>query len=138
MKKILSVCIMIATTIYAYAAPAPQSDKDRDPFFSGGPRSAASSSVSQDRNWGRDPFTKPFEAKTQAVAPSGDQARGKGLTGIIYGKNTRFAIIGGETYKEGSRIGAQRLVDIRRRSVIFVNDTGGREEVFLEDFSIRK
>jgi hypothetical protein len=112
--------------------------EEKDPFFSGNPRSAASGSVSQERDWGRDPFNKPFEGKPQPPTTPGDQTRGKGLTGIIYGKNARFAIIGGETYKEGSRIDDRKLVDIRRHSVVFMNDAGGREEVFLEDFSIRK
>jgi hypothetical protein len=139
MEKILSIIMLLAATSFGYAAPAPQADADRDPFYSGGPRSAASGSVAQDRDWGRDPFNKPFEGKTQpAATPGGDQARGKGLTGIIYGKNARLAIIGGETYKEGSRIGDRKLVDIRRHSVVFMNDAGGREEVFLEDFSIKK
>ena len=136
MKKLLSILIVAITCIYA--APVLPAEKEQDPFFSAGPRSSVTTSVFQGRDWGRDPFSKPFEGKTQAIAPSEDQARGKGLTGIIYGENARLAIIGGETYKEGSRIGDRRLLDIRMRSVVFMTDAGSREEVFLEDFSIKK
>jgi len=128
----------MAAATCVFAAPARQVEQERDPFYPAGPRSSVTTSISQDRDWGRDPFSKPFEGNTQATTPSGDQTRRQGLTGIIYGKDARIAIIGGETYKEGSRIGDRRLVDIRKRSVVFMNDAGNREEVFLEDFSIRK
>jgi hypothetical protein len=110
--------------------------EDKDPFFSAGPRSSVSASVPQDSNWGRDPFSKPFEGKTPPAASSG--ARARGLTGIIYGQNARIAIIDGETYREGGRVGDQKLVDIRKRSVVLMNSFGIREEIYLEDFSIGK
>jgi hypothetical protein len=66
------------------------------------------------------------------------RGRARTLTGIIYGKNVRLAIIGGETLGEGSMVGEQKLVDIRRRSVVLMNPAGGSEEIFLENFSIRK
>jgi hypothetical protein len=50
----------------------------------------------------------------------------------------RVAIIGGETYREGSMVGDQKLVDIKKRSVVLMNGSGGYDEVFLDDFSIRK
>jgi hypothetical protein len=121
--------MLVASTVWA---------EEKDPFFPAGPRSSVSVSVPQDRDWGRDPFSKPFEGKTPPAASSGVRAPGSGLSGIIYGKNARLAIIGGETYREGSMVGGQKLVDIRKRSVVFLNDSGSREEVFLEDFSLRK
>jgi hypothetical protein len=67
-----------------------------------------------------------------------DLIGGRNLTGIIYSKHVRVAIIGGEALKEGSMVGDQKIVDIRRRSIVLQNSAGSREEVFLEDFSIRK
>lgn len=110
--------------------------EEKDPFFPAGPRSSLTASVPQDRDWGRDPFSRPFEGKTSPAASS--VVRGSGLTGIIYGRNARIAIIDGETYREGSMVGGRKMVDIRKRSVVLMNDSGSREEVFLEDFSMRK
>jgi hypothetical protein len=116
--------------------------QERDPFFPSGPRSAVTMSAPRDSNWGRDPFSRPFEETTRSPASSVrsvlDLIGGRNLTGIIYSKDARVAIIGGEALKEGSMVGDQKVVDIRRRSVILQNSAGSREEVFLEDFSIRK
>jgi len=115
--------------------------QDRDPFFPDGQRSAPTATAPQDTTWGRDPFSRPFEGKPSVLQPVRgliDRVRGKGLTGIIYGKQARVAIIGGETYQEGSMVGDQKLVDVKRRSVVLMNGSGSYEEVFLDDFSIRK
>lgn len=120
---------MLAFSSAAFAA------EEKDPFFPAGPRSVGSASVPQDSNWGRDPFARPFEGKPQ-TAVTGTAARG--LTGIICSKKGCIAIIGGETYREGSMVNGQRLVGIRKRSVVFMNSSGSREEMLLEDFSIRK
>jgi hypothetical protein len=109
---------------------------ERDPFFSEGPRSSVSRPAEPDDSWGRDPFNRPFDgaaAQTQA-AP----ARGKKLTGIIFGGEVRLAIIGGETVGVGATLGDQKVADIRRRSIVLTDGAGVSEEVFLEDFSIRK
>jgi hypothetical protein len=60
------------------------------------------------------------------------------LTGIIYSKDVRLAIFGGETYQEGSKVGDRKLVDIRTRSVVFMSAAGDKEEVFLEDFTMNR
>lgn len=135
-----NIILLIAFTVCALGASAAGA-QDRDPFFPDGQRSAPTATAPQDANWGRDPFSRPFEGKPSALQPVRgmiDRIRGKSLTGIIYGKQARVAIIGGETYQEGSMVGDQKLVDIKRRSVVFMNGSGSYEEVFLEDFSIRK
>ncbi len=119
-------------------ALAKAADAERDPFFTAGPRSAAQEAASQDADWGRDPFNRPFAGKTQSAAPSADRGREGGLSGIISGGTVRLAIINGEAYKEGSVIGEQKLISIRSRSIVLMNRAGTREEVFLEDFSFRK
>ena len=63
---------------------------------------------------------------------------GRTLTGIIFSEDVRLAIIGGETYQEGVKVGDRKLVDIRRRSVVFMSAAGEKEEVFLEDFTMNK
>lgn len=127
----LMMCVLGATATGA---------QEKDPFFPAGPRSAVTGSVPSGAAWGRDPFSKPFETKPQIPTVGGivDRLRGRTLTGIIYSRNVRLAIIGGETYKEGSKVGERKLVDIRRRSVVLRSDSGDYEELFLEDFSMRK
>jgi hypothetical protein len=110
-------------------------EKARDPFFPSGPRDSETPMAPRSGDWGRDPFSKPFEG---TATSSGTPAAGSGLSGIIYSQSVRVAIIHGESYKEGSMVGGRRLVDIRRRSVVFMTEAGGREEVFLEDFSMKK
>ena len=127
--------------VVAMLCPASVQAQERDPFFPDGPRSGPTASASQDTTWGRDPFSRHFEGKPSPLQPVRgviDRIRGKALTGIIHSKQVRVAIIGGETYREGSMVGDQKLVDIKKRSVVLMNGSGGYDEVFLDDFSIRK
>jgi len=133
MKKLLFISSLLAIAAIAGAA-----SEGKDPFFPAETRPPVMDSPTQDRDWGRDPFSRPFEGKSQPAQQQGARSRGSSLSGIIYGKNVRLAIFGGETVREGSMIGGQRLVAIHRRSVVLINVEGNREEVFLEDFSMRK
>lgn len=126
---------MIATTALTSVVSAQQGEQERDPFFGDRPRSSVTITSQDSGEWGRDPFAKPFEGT--AVAPV-MRAPEKKLTGIIFGKDVRIAIIGGELVKEGSMIGDQKLMSIRKRSIVLMNSTGSTEEIFLENFSIRK
>jgi len=137
-KRILYISIISTAAAFLNIALAQQAEPDRDPFFSTGRISSETTSVPRDNDWGRDPFSRPFEGKGQTLPAPLGRIRGKNLTGIIYSNNIRYAIIGGEAVREGSMIGDQKLVDVRKRSVILMNGGGSREEVFLEDFSIRK
>ncbi len=78
----------------------------------------------------------PTQIRGPAPKGTGGRAARSGLTGIIYSKHGRVAIIGGEALREGSMVGDKRLADIRKKSVVLMNASGGREEVFLEDFSM--
>lgn len=110
-----------------------------DPFYPSAERPLQAAPSPRGADWGRDPFNNPLSERTTAQ-PQAETSRGRSttLTGIIYGDQARVAIIGGETVREGERVGEQRVAEIRRRSVVLVNAEGGREEVFLRDFSIRK
>lgn len=127
--------MLLATSAFASAVTAQQAEQERDPFFGEGPRSLSTITSEGNGEWGRDPFSKPFEGTASAPAT---RAPGKKLTGIIYGKNDRIAIIGGEMVREGSMVGDQKLMTIGKRSIVLMNSTGSKEEVFLENFSIRK
>jgi len=133
MKKILLISVLLSVTTIASAA-----SEGKDPFFPAGSRPTVTGPLSQDRDWGRDPFNKPFEGKAQPEQQQGTRVHGSSLSGIIYGKNIRLAIFGGETVREGGMVGERRLVAVNRRSVVLIDIEGNREEVFLEDFSIRK
>ncbi len=139
MKRILYISIMIAT-VFASTSLAQEAEQERDPFFADGPRSSHDTTSRQDGEWGgRDPFTRPFGGNAAVRRHAqGTRAMGKKLTGIIYSKDARLAIIGGEVHKEGSTVGDRKLAAIHERSVVLMNSAGGSEEFFLEDFSIRK
>ncbi|HYA86642.1 MAG TPA: hypothetical protein VEI57_06235 [Nitrospirota bacterium] len=132
--KILFISLMIAAS-FTTIVLAQEAEQERDPFFGERPGSSVTSTLQDSGEWGRDPFTKPFEGT--AIAPA-TRAPEKKLTGIIYGKDVRIAIIGGDMVREGSLVGDRKLVNIRQRSVVLVNSTGGSDEIFLENFSIRK
>ncbi len=130
---------MIAS-VFANVSLAQEAGQERDPFFADGPRSSNADTPRQDGEWGgRDPFTRPYGGN---AAPRRQAQRthatGKKLTGIIYSRDARLAIIGGEVLREGSMIGDYKLVGIRERSVVLTNRAGGTEEIFLENFSIPK
>jgi hypothetical protein len=127
--------MMTLTVAFAGAATGQQVDQERDPFFGDGPRSTSTSSSQGNGEWGRDPFARPFEGTAATLTA---RAPEKKLTGIIYGKNERIAIIGGEMVREGSMVGDQKLMSIHKRSIVLMNSTGNSEEIFLENFSIRK
>jgi hypothetical protein len=137
---LLRIAVSFALSAAVASAPcfAAESEDEHDPFFSSGPRAAAVGKSESEGNWGRDPFTKPFEngAGAQAAIP-GASAISKGLTGIIYGKDVRLAIIAGETVKEGGMVGSQRVSEIREQSIVLVGSDNSAEEVFLDPFSVR-
>ena len=79
--------------------------------------------------WGRDPFERRVgdageEPGRARVTPRGDTApaaTGLYLQGIMNGPMGRTALINGEIYREGQRIGAREVIQIGRRSVMILN-----------------
>ncbi len=120
-----------------FSAPANAEEGDeRDPFFPSEKKPAVPlPSPPGEADWGRDPFNNPLG---RGPAPKGAEGRAarRGLTGIIYSKHDRVAIVGGQALREGGMVGDKRLVDIRRKSVVLRDAAGGSEEIFLEDFSM--
>ena len=135
MKKIEYIIIMLL--VFAAAAWAQEGAEETDPFHPSGSRPATSPAPA-DGMWGRDPFNSPLAGQAPVSKAPARAGRGMGLTGIIYSADVRLAIINGEALREGSVVGDKKIVDIRRRSVVFLNAAGGHEEAALEDFSIRK
>ena len=135
--------VIIATVVSAFsmtAAGAQERAVERDPFYPSADRPAVTTirpGGTAESPWGRDPFNNPLAGKgpAQNGAPAPGQ---RALTGIIYSQDVRLAIFGGETYQEGSKVGDRKLVEIRRRSVVFESAAGEKEEVFLEDFTVNK
>jgi hypothetical protein len=137
MKRILSISLLMAAAVVNISS-AQEAGPERDPFFSAGPRSSGPAASPEEGEWGRDPFNRQVKEPAQPAPAREGRAPGVKLSGIIYGKDVRLAIIGGEAHREGSMIGDQKLLEIGRHSVILTNSAGNREEVLLEDFSIRK
>lgn len=135
-NSVLFSLLLTALAFCSLTVSAQERELDRDPFFSAGPRAKATASPPHDGDWGRDPFSSPFEGAAQPSAPQGAPVSGIKLSGIIYGKDVRLAIISGEILRQGGKVGDRKLVDIRSRSVVLRSDSGEEEEVFLEDFSM--
>lgn len=133
MKRIVLAPVAVLLLALCSAAGAETGDFDKDPFFPPERSLLEPAKPSADGGWGRDPFVSPM-AESAPVLPGGARVR---LTGIIYSKRSRLAMIGGEMLREGSMIGEQRLIEIRRRSVILQNPSGGYDEIYIEDFSVR-
>lgn len=132
MKHIASFSLVLILSCGS-SAWAETGDFDKDPFFPPERSLLEPAKPSAEDGWGRDPFVSPM-AESTPVLPGGARLR---LTGIVYSKRSRIAMIGGEMVREGSMIGEQRLIEIRRRSVILQNASGGYDEVYIEEFSVR-
>jgi hypothetical protein len=138
-KTSLLLLTIAAAAICATTAWAQEGAADRDPFFSPEKRPAAPATVPASDAWGqRDPFSNPLAGKEPARKERGPETGGRGLTGIIYSKNIRLAIINGETVGVGSSIGDRTLVSIDMRSVTLKHANGSVEEIYLQEFSLRK
>lgn len=89
------------------------------------------SSTPTDSGWGRDPFASRFGAvpagaagsarPSQRVRPA-PQATGLYLQGVMNGPAGRTALINGEVYREGERIGAREVLQIGTRSVLLLDN----------------
>jgi hypothetical protein len=151
MREMVFTALIISAVVGA--ARAQEGAAEIDPFHPSEVISALTATVPDNNSWGVDPFNNPLGGKDQIPkdqvpkdqAPK-DQAqkepesapRNKGLTGIIFSNNMRLAIIDGNTLSVGSKMGGRKLVQIRTRSVVFEDASGGREEMFLKDFSAGK
>ncbi len=139
MRKVMISIMVITTVVFVTSIQAQEGTEERDPFYFSGRPAVATPGPGEDNkaSWGRDPFNNPFAGKV--AEQKGPIAPGiRMLTGIIYSKHVQLAIYGGETYRKGSTVGDRKLVDIRRKSVVFTSEVGEKEEVFLEDFSVSK
>jgi hypothetical protein len=139
MWKRTTIIGLLLSVLCSVSALAQDKELEKDPFFPSEKRPVAPAPVPGDSDWGRDPFNSPLGNKTALPQKGGSHAGSEGgLTGIIYGKHARLAIIDGEVLREGSMVGDRKLVDVRRKSVVFMRAGGGYEEVFLSDFSLGK
>jgi hypothetical protein len=89
------------------------------------------SSTPTDSGWGRDPFANRF-----GVAPAGmdraarpaqrgrspQAATGLYLQGVMNGPAGRTALINGDVYREGERIGSREVLQIGTRSVLLLDN----------------
>lgn len=136
LRSLLYISVLLMMVVPSMARA--QGGEERDPFYPSARRPAPQAQQQPEADWGRDPFDRPFSGPTAGPSrvPQQQGPAAGGLTGIIYSKNVRVAIIGGEVLREGSMVGDRRLVDIRKKSVVLMTASGGREELFLEDFSL--
>jgi hypothetical protein len=133
-KRISIIIALLMMTCFSAPVNAEEGG-ERDPFFPSEKKPAAPLPSPGEVDWSRDPFNNPLGRGPAPKGTTGRVAR-SGLTGIIYSKHDRVAIIGGEALREGSMVGDKRLADIRKKSVVLRDRLGGHEEIFLEDFSM--
>lgn len=88
-------------------------------------------STPTDAGWGRDPFANRFglapEDKDRAARPaqrarSPQAATGLYLQGVMNGPAGRTALINGDVYREGERIGSREVLQIGTRSVLLLDN----------------
>lgn len=110
-----------AATTAASAAPAPAVPVPAA-------RRAVVASITP--GWGGDPFARRFSASGDegpALAPlrgavtPGPRPTGLYLQGVMAGPLGRTALINGNTYREGERIGTLEVMQIGRRSVMLLD-----------------
>ena len=89
------------------------------------------SSTPTDSGWGRDPFANRFgvvpagaqgNARPSQKGHAAPQATGLYLQGVMNGPAGRTALINGEVYREGERIGAREVLQIGTRSVLLLDN----------------
>jgi hypothetical protein len=139
-KGLQYIIIMALAVVFASAVHAQEGAAEIDPFYPSADRPSVTAPVpgGADNSWGRDPFANPLAGRAPVQKGPPPPGQGRALTGIIFSKDVRVAIIGGETFRENDKVGDRKLVKISSRSVVLVNATGEREEMFLEDFSMSK
>jgi hypothetical protein len=86
----------------------------------------AGPSTPTEPGWGRDPFDRRFGVG--GPAPSSPQSRQRGreepslwLQGVMNGPAGRTALINGEVYREGERVGSREVLQIGARSVLLLD-----------------
>jgi len=105
----------------AHAAGAPAQVVVAAPVVKEGP------STPTELGWGRDPFDRHFASGGSPSAPAlrgmrtPVAATGLWLQGVMNGPAGRTALINGEVYREGERIGSREVIQIGARSVLLMD-----------------
>lgn len=91
------------------------------------PAPKAGPSTPTEPGWGRDPFDRRFGVG--GPAPSSRQSRQTAreepalwLQGVMNGPAGRTALINGEVYREGERVGSREVLQIGARSVLLLSN----------------
>jgi hypothetical protein len=130
----LIIITIITAALQVTGAWAQTGNIQHDPFFP-----SEKGTASAPDGWGRDPFGSPFSTGSPGRHDEGSRTEGeKLLTGIIYSPNDSIAIISGEALREGDAVGDRKLMQIRKNSVVLMDQSGQREELFLENYSMGK
>lgn len=87
-------------------------------------------STPTEAGWGRDPFANRFGVVTAGSGPARTVQRGRSapaatglyLQGVMNGPAGRTALINGEVYREGERIGSREVLQIGTRSVLLLDN----------------
>ncbi|HEX7078185.1 MAG TPA: hypothetical protein VF363_07180 [Candidatus Eisenbacteria bacterium] len=77
--------------------------------------------------WGRDPFDQrfgkgPLDEAFARRSPARAAPIGLVLQGVMNGPSGRTALINGEIYREGERVGSREVLQIGTRSVLLLDD----------------
>jgi|SRR5687767_630613 len=126
--------LLVVTLVYVQSLDEQQKRaRDRARAASAAPAAAVAARVQKtgpstptEPGWGRDPFDRRFGLG--APSPASPRSRRQGpeepslwLQGVMNGPAGRTALINGEVYREGERVGSREVLQIGARSVLLLD-----------------
>jgi hypothetical protein len=125
--------LLAVTLVYVQSLDEQQKRARARARVAGGPPPAVafpavatrSSATPTEPGWGRDPFERRFEARGTGRVPAARRpapsAPGIWLQGVMNGPAGRTALINGDVYREGERVGSREVLQIGTRSVLLLD-----------------
>jgi len=126
--------LLVVTLVYVQSLDEQQKRARARARLAGGPPPAAAVVAVAPRTgittptepgWGRDPFERRFDTQARGRIPAARRPApsdpGIWLQGVMNGPSGRTALINGEVYREGERVGSREVLQIGTRSVLLLD-----------------
>jgi len=140
-RSYVLVVFLVATLLWIHSLDEKQRALRAKAVAAGSPAPAPATAIAggekhgpstpTEAGWGRDPFANRFGTAPAAAGGAARSAqRGRAapaapglyLQGVMNGPAGRTALINGEVYREGERIGAREVLQIGTRSVLLLDN----------------
>jgi hypothetical protein len=129
------LALLVVTLVYVQSLDEQQKRARARARLAGGPPPALAVpavapklgiSTPTEPGWGRDPFERRFEPQAGGQVPAARRQAapanpGIWLQGVMNGPSGRTALINGEVYREGERVGNREVLQIGARSVLLMD-----------------